>query len=313
MIGLDPLWRISANRGMNRREVPMIGMISYGEERLRADGFVALPMDQSFAIDPQRLRPHYHDFFQVTLLLGKGRLMHDFRETETSGATLFFLSPGQVHTIAPGSRMTGSIVSFTREFLEEGGADGFLLDLPFFFTTDRAPWLHLKPGNTPWVKELFRELQEEYDKGLAGAGEVFRSLLRILFVRAARWHAVESPVMEGSRQAVLARRFRQEIERHHHDWLTLEPYARELGVTANHLNDVMRKETGQAAGEHLRLRRLLNAKRQLLHSTLSLSEIGYGLGFEDPSYFSRFFRRYEGMTPAEFRKQIREKYQKETG
>ena len=291
----------------------MIGMISYGEDRLRADGFVALPMDRSFAIDPQRLRPHYHDFFQVTLLLGKGGLMHDFRETETHGATLFFLSPGQVHTIAPGSRMSGTIISFTREFLEEGGTEGFLLDLPFFFTTDRAPWLRLKPANIPWVKGIFQELQDEYDNALAGAGEVFRSLLRVLFVRAARWHAVESPVVARSRQTILARRFLQEIERHHHHWLTLDPYAKELGVTANHLNDVMRKETGQAAGEHLRLRRLLDAKRQLLHSTLSISEIGYGLGFDDPSYFSRFFRRYEGVTPAEFRKQIREKYQKDGG
>jgi len=298
---------------MNRREVPMIGMISYGEDRLRADGFVILPMDESFSIDPQRLRPHYHDFFQVTLLIGKGGLMHDFRETEASGANLFFLSPGQVHTIVPGSRMTGTIVSFTREFLEGGDTDGFLLEMPFFYATERAPWLRLKPGSVPWVKEVFRELQEEYDTGREGAAEIVRSLLRILFVKAARWHAVESPVVEGTRQALLAKRFRQEVERHHHDWWTLEPYAKELGVTPNHLNDVMRKETGQAAGEHIRQRRLLDAKRHLLHSTLTVSEIGYSLGFDDPSYFSRFFRRYENVTPAEFRNQIREKYQKGPG
>ena len=87
---------------MNRRAIPLIGMISYGEENLRAEGFVAMPLGDSFRLDPSRLRPHYHDFFQVTLLAGGGRLMHDFRETEVSGTTLFFLSPGQVHTIVPG-------------------------------------------------------------------------------------------------------------------------------------------------------------------------------------------------------------------
>jgi AraC-like DNA-binding protein len=296
---------------MNRRAIPLIGMISYGEESLRAEGFVAMPLGDSFKIDPKRLRPHYHDFFQVTLLLGKGRLMHDFRETEMAGAALFFLSPGQVHTIVPDD-MHGTIVSFTREFLEPGGdhAASFLLDLPFFFASGALPWLTLTAAQAEEVAELFRELQQEFDEAKAGAGEVFRSLLRILFVRAARWQAVESPAAEGSRAAVLVRRFQQEIERHHHDWKTLEPFARQLGVTVNYLNDVVREETGQAAGEHVRLRRLLDAKRLLLHSTLSVSEIGYQLGFADPSYFSRFFRRYENVTPAEFRSQIREKYQK---
>jgi AraC-like DNA-binding protein len=124
---------------------------------------------------------------------------------------------------------------------------------------------------------------------------------------------VESPVVDGSRSAILVRKFQHEIERHHHDWKTLEPYAHELGVTVNYLNDVVRKETGQSAGEHVRLRRLLDAKRLLLHSMLSVSEIGYQLGFVDPSYFSRFFKRYENVTPAEFRMQIREKYQKGEG
>ncbi|HEY1121221.1 MAG TPA: helix-turn-helix domain-containing protein, partial [Haloferula sp.] len=57
--------------------------------------------------------------------------------------------------------------------------------------------------------------------------------------------------------------------------------------------------------------RLLDAKRLLLYSELSVAEIGYRLGFKDPSYFGRFFRRYESRTPAEFRDEIREKYQKD--
>lgn len=301
--------------GMNRRTVPLIGMHSYGEQRLRDEGFVAIPLLESFSHDPQRLRPHYHDFFQTSLLIGKTRLMHDFRETEVSGVSLFFLSPGQVHTIDPSPGIKGTIISFTREFIDPAGGDasGFLSDLPFFFAADSPPWLRLTKKNTGWVEEAFRQMQEEFDQNLEGAGEVFRSLLRVLFVRAARWHSAESPVTKGSKATVLVRRFQQEVERHHSDWRTLDAYAKELGVSVNHLNDVVSEETGQAAGEHIRLRRLLDAKRLLLHSTLSVSEVGYRLGFEDPSYFSRFFRRYEDVTPAEFRKQIREKYQKGEG
>jgi AraC-like DNA-binding protein len=71
----------------------------------------------------------------------------------------------------------------------------------------------------------------------------------------------------------------------------------------------VRKESKQSAGAIVRQRRLLDAKRLLSHSDLSVSEIGYRLGFQDPSYFSRFFRKSTGSAPAEFREAIREKYQ----
>ena len=60
----------------------------------------------------------------------------------------------------------------------------------------------------------------------------------------------------------------------------------------------------------IRQRRLLEAKRLLSHSDLTASEIGYRLRFRDPSYFGRFFRQGAGMTPAAFREEIREKYQR---
>jgi AraC-like DNA-binding protein len=81
-----------------------------------------------------------------------------------------------------------------------------------------------------------------------------------------------------------------------------------LGVTTSHLSDSMRLETGLTAGELIRARLILEAKRLLLHSELTIAEIGYELGFGDPSYFSRFVRREIKTSPAEFRDRIREKY-----
>jgi AraC family transcriptional activator of pobA len=119
-------------------------------------------------------------------------------------------------------------------------------------------------------------------------------------------------VEAASRPARLARQFRLEVEGRFHKETALSAYAAALGVTANHLNDTLRRETGQPAGELIRQRRLLEAKRLLLHSDLSVSEVGYRLGFDDPSYFSRFFRRYARASPADFRAKIREKYQGST-
>lgn len=300
---------------MNRRTIPSIGMNPRSRDSLRAEGFVAMAYEESMVRDPDRLRPHYHDFFQVSLLRGEGRLMHDFREKDIRGLTLLFITPGQVHTVKPGDGMRGVIVSFTREFFDAGSeaATRLLLELPFYFSPDTAPWLSLDPERETEIPDLFRQLQAEYDQAGPGAVEVLRALLRILCVKAARLHAARSPAPRANRADALVRGFQLAVEKHFARRPSLAPYARELGVSVNHLNDVVSAATGRAAGEHIRLRRLLAAKRQLLHSELSVSEIGYQLGFKDPSYFSRFFRRYEKLAPAAFRTRSREKYQQEAG
>ncbi|MFT3990463.1 MAG: helix-turn-helix domain-containing protein [Luteolibacter sp.] len=294
---------------MNRRAIPRIEMIRYGGQPVHDTGFVAVPLAISMDHDPMRASPHYHDFYQVSVLVGKGTLMHDFRETSVSGVTMFFLSPGQVHAVKRQPGLGGSILSFTRDFIDASG-ESMLLDLPFFFATDVKPWLDLDAEAGETAMRLFQEIQQEYDAALPGAAEILRSQLRILLVRASRWYEGKTVPVHSDRAAALGRRFQRLIETHFLEWSSLEPYARELGVTVNHLHDVVSGELGYPAGELIRQRRLLDAKRLLLHSSMSVAEICFHLGFKDPSYFGRFFRRYEGMTPVEFRKQIREKYQK---
>ncbi|MDB6080659.1 MAG: AraC family transcriptional regulator, partial [Akkermansiaceae bacterium] len=88
-------------------------------------------------------------------------------------------------------------------------------------------------------------------------------------------------------------------------------YAKMLGVTSGHLNDTVSAQTGRPAGALIRERILLEARRLLLHSELQIAEIAYHLGFGDPSYFARFFRREDGRPPGDFRMEIREKYRSE--
>ncbi|MFC5454996.1 helix-turn-helix transcriptional regulator [Prosthecobacter fluviatilis] len=298
---------------MNRRTIPSLQMSRYGQDRLRAEGCVVMPLEFSMMQEPQRLIPHFHDFFQLFLITGGGRLMHDFRDHEVKQVTLFFLSPGQVHTIHPAPQMRGTVVSFTQAFFDDHAPPPSLLfELPFFFGSGVTPWLTVSKAEAAKIISLFAELQTEYDAPQSGVQEVLRATLRIVFIHAARLYAKKHAVRETTRATQLTRRFHLALEQHFREWPALAPYAKELGITVNHLNDVIREETGHAAGELIRLRRLLDAKRLLLHSDLSVSEIGYQTGFQDPSYFTRFFRRHEGQTPMEFREEIREKYQPES-
>jgi AraC-like DNA-binding protein len=294
---------------MSRGSFPQYDMAHGGSENLRTQGVGVLPFMDSLFMDPRRLEPHYHEFFQIFLLLGRAEVMQDFVEYTVKKPTVVFLSPGQVHRVKISPGLRGTTVSFTQAFFDGGAAPPSLLfEFPFLFPAETQPWLSLPKGDPDRIEEVFAELQREFDAAQGGAGEVLRSLLRILLVRANRSYARAHPPRAASRATQLTRQFQLAVEQHFREWQAVPAYARLLGVTTNHLHDVIREQTGLAAGEIIRRRRLLDAKRLLSHSDLSVSEIGYHLGFRDPSYFSRFIRRAVGRTAAEFREGIREKY-----
>ena len=81
----------------------------------------------------------------------------------------------------------------------------------------------------------------------------------------------------------------------------LADYAAELGVTAPHLNRVCKPVTGRTASALVQARLLLEAKRALTYTSMTVSEIAYLLGFVDPAHFSKFFSRLEGLPPSAFR------------
>ncbi len=297
--------------GVNRRTFPEFGMSKAQSAGLRQQGIVVIPFMHSVAQDPQRLQPHYHEFFQIFLLRGRAAVMHDFVEFTAEGVTLVFLSPGQIHTARPEPGLRGTTVSFTQAFFDHQSAPPSLLfEFPFFFPAEVRPWLNVAPDDSFRIAETFAELQREFDAAETGAAEILRATLHILLVRANRLYAEVHPPKDVSRAAHLMRQFHLALEQHFREMQSVTDYARLLGVTANHLHDTVREQTGHTAGGMIRERRLLDAKRLLSHSDLSVSEIGYHLGFHDPSYFSRFFRQAMGHTPAAFRQEIREKYQR---
>ena len=85
-------------------------------------------------------------------------------------------------------------------------------------------------------------------------------------------------------------------------------YAKRLGITPNYLNVLARKHLGKSALEMINERVVLEVKRMLIWTEYDISEIAYKLGFNELSYFSRFFKRHTSMTPLGFRRFMNEMY-----
>lgn len=105
-------------------------------------------------------------------------------------------------------------------------------------------------------------------------------------------------------------KYKMLIEERYKATRQVQEYAGQLGVSANYLNVLVRKHLGKSALSLINERVILEIKRRLLRTEKGISEIAYELGFDELSYFSRFFKRHTGMTPVAFREKMNEMYQR---
>jgi AraC-like DNA-binding protein len=185
-----------------------------------------------------------------------------------------------------------------------------LLRLPFWFSTEAPPILAVPPPDAAKLDSLWRDLASEAAAKEEVWDEMARVQFRLLLMMAARIYRrtlLDTRVMARRPQAIV-HQFRTTLETHFLQVRSVAAYARMLKITSGHLTESVLLQTGRTAGELIRDRLLLEAQRLLVHSSLNMAEIALALQFEDPSYFSRFFRRSTGTSPGEFRDRFLEKY-----
>ena len=293
------------------RKIPFYPISEYVSEATPEVPFALWRFEESVRRVPKRLRLHRHDFHEIFWLNGRGRFFCDFREYAIESPTLVFVSPGQVHSWAPGPALTGPMACFTQAFYD--GAEpppSPLLRLPFWFSAEAPPILAVPPTETVKLDSIWSDLASEAAATEESRDEIVRALFRLLLLTAARIYRrtlPDTPVAAGRTQAIV-HQFRMALETHFFQVRSVAAYARMLKITSGHLSESVLHHTGRTAGEIIRDRLLLEAQRLLVHSSLNVAEIALSLQFEDPSYFSRFFRRSTGISPGEFRDRFLEKH-----
>jgi len=159
------------------------------------------------------------------------------------------------------------------------------------------------------MDELIANIQTEFATDNVDKAEVLMSYLSILLISAKRIYVSEDnfnkPMLVRNE---LTHKFKKLVDANYRQQKTVSAYAELLNISAGHLNDTVQKDIGKTASEIVYSRIILEAKRLLYHSQKSVKEIAADLMYDDPSYFTRFFKTHTQFTPEEFRKHIREKY-----
>ncbi|WP_046246818.1 helix-turn-helix domain-containing protein [Hymenobacter terrenus] len=245
--------------------------------------------------------PHTHNFYLLLYITaGTGTHTVDLVTYELRPGSLFFLAPGQVHHWQLAADTRGFVVFFDTDFYLFRYPGNGLYDYPFF-NSAHPPVLYLPPVETE-IRPLVERLFAEYLEPRANQAEVFRSYLHLCLELAGRSYPAQ-PTAEASPGLQQIRQFGALLNEHFRSKRSVSDYAELLHLTANHLNALCRRALNKTASALIHERVVVEAQRLLSHSALGVAQVAYELGFDDASYFVRYFRKYAGTTPEAFRQQ----------
>jgi AraC-like DNA-binding protein len=249
--------------------------------------------------------PHCHDFFEV-LFLTKGSGLHiiDANQYEIKPPSIFFLSPGQAHKLELSEDVTGYIFLFTGEFyLLDKSNQNKLLEYPFFFNVkqDNPPLLLDNESDREFIASLFKKGCEEMQSNRTGSEAILHAILELILCTCERLYPTDQLKGVKQKSQVLVKKFRELIEEKYHLNLSIKDYAKMLHVSENHLTHLVKASTQKTSKSLIKEKQILEIKRFLRHSELSITQISYHLNFKDQSYFTKFFKKSEGITPLEYR------------
>lgn len=256
---------------------------------------------------------HRHEHFELFWLQGPGIHINDSEAYSLSPdkPTLVFVSSRQVHRWEKRELISGTVLSFTSSFFDgREPPPSTLHDHGFVFSREQPPVLMADEELISEVSPLIARCEKEFATRAPHWDDAIRAALRLILASADQAHQRQSPPPnQPSHPRLLVQHFQSLVESKFATQSSVAAYAQNLGVSPGHLNDIVREVTGSTAGEIIRTRVLLEARRLLLHTDLTVSEIAYQLGFSDPSYFAKTFRKSLRQTPGDFREAIRKTHQ----
>jgi len=234
---------------------------------------------------------------------GRTTLLLDFQKIPLEEGTMVFISPGQLFAWEnnPQAQGIGAVFSPEALALFGGRFSSSLHDL-FFGVGKKITTLQIPHEKRPLFDFFFQTaLNRQTQVGMDSDG-LMLGYINIILAELQHLEAVDSQTMQMSSPAArLTRDFYMLMERDYLARKKVREYATDLAVSANHLTETIRQQTGLPPSQLLQHRLAIEAKRLLIHTSDSVSNISEILSFHSVTQFGSWFRRAEGMTPLEFR------------
>ncbi|WP_299889504.1 AraC family transcriptional regulator [uncultured Lacinutrix sp.] len=249
---------------------------------------------------------HSHSFYQILWFYNAGGNHYvDFDVHHIKKDTVLFISKNQIHYFDESAKHEGVIIHFNEQFLMQSDVDIFLKYN--VFNTQGRPCYCITEDISVLANSYIELIKTELKNNAHfGHKQVVRYLLKSLLIVFERVHREnkDGTIKFTNHYELQYLQFRELIETHYKNHNTVSEYADLLYISSKTLSTVTKLIASKSPSELISERLILEAQRLLSFTTLKINEVAYTLGFDDASYFVKYFKRHLKQSPSDYRKLI---------
>ncbi|WP_213279882.1 helix-turn-helix domain-containing protein [Chryseobacterium indologenes] len=244
-------------------------------------------------------------YYKVSLIIGKGKLHYADKWIKVDRPALLFSNPNIPYSWeADDANQKGWFCLFTDQFLHNGSRMGNLQDSPLF-KIGGTPVFFLDEEQQKILSDIYAKMMTEIQSEYIHKYDMLRAYLHLMIHETIRMQPAESfePYQNASQRVaalfmeLLERQFPIDSPAAFLKLKTPNDYAQSLSIHVNSLNRSVKEITGKTTSQQITAKIIQEAHALLTYTDWNISEIAYGLGFEEPAYFTNYFKKQTGITP----------------
>lgn len=260
------------------------------------------------SLEPSATRcmpPYRQGYYQIGILSDTtgAKINLNTNTVDLEQFPLWFVVPGQVFSWVRDAETKGIHIQFRKEFVLQTVPD-LTETFPFLKITENSVFLMTPEEQLSIETDMARMLsvfenphpyQEKMLEGM---------LVALLYNCKSVYERFKTKESRLSKKQVLSQKFEQLVDKLYVDSKNVSDYASQLNVTPNYLTTIVKEVTGKTAKDVIQTRLFIESKTMLSFTSLDVAEIAYQLNFQEPTHFTRFFKKYSGTTPNKFRQNL---------
>ncbi|WP_420322224.1 AraC family transcriptional regulator [Flagellimonas sp.] len=250
-------------------------------------------------------KPHRHSFFQILWFKNSGNHYIDYEVVKHPANTLFLINRNQVHYFCPDSNNEGYLFHFNDSFISNLSLELLSRFTISIFNEIGDPHIFLEEADAKIIECVSHDLLQELEKEKVNYKEiVIHQFISLLYhIERIKKNTVPFSVDTNSDFSKVVR-FKQLIIENVDQNLGIQDYSDRLGMSSKNLTKLTKQHTSLTPANLIKELKILEAKRMLSSQNISVKEVAYSLGFDQPTYFTKFFKKEVSITPKQFQEQL---------